>query len=279
MPSALSARTATHPVLDRARPLVFAHRGGAGLRPENTLAAFDHGLAVGADGLELDVHLSRDGEVVVCHDATLDRTTDASGAVRERTADELAQVDAGHHFGAEQGYPFRGQRVGIPRLRDVLARYPGVPMIVELKGRDPELARAAVAVARDAGAVDRVCFGGFVAETMEAARAAGPGLVTGACTPEVRRALTLSKVWLWPPRPVYDALQVPERSGGVQVVSPRFVGAAHRSGVPVQVWTVNDEADMWRLLAWGVDALISDRPDVATEVVRRWRRDPRPAEA
>jgi|MudIll2142460700_1097286.scaffolds.fasta_scaffold139515_3 glycerophosphoryl diester phosphodiesterase len=276
---ASTARTATHPALDRARRLVFAHRGGARLRPENTLAAFDHGLAVGADGLELDVQLSRDGEVVVCHDPTLDRTTNGSGAVRERTADELAQVDAGHHFAPEQGYPFRAQRVGIPRLRDVLARYPGVPMIVELKGKDAELARAAVAVVADAGALDRVCFGGFVAETMQAARAAGPGLVTGASTPEVRRALTLSRMWLWPRRPPYDALQVPERSGDVQVVSPRFVGAAHRSGVPVQVWTVNDEADMWRLLAWGVDALISDRPDVATAVVRRWRRDPRPPAA
>ena len=107
------------------RPLVFAHRGGAALRPENTLAAFDNGLALGADGLELDVHLSRDGVVVVHHDATLDRTTNGARTARALTADELAAVDAGYWFrGTVEGgpeFPRRGQGVGIPRLRDVLA--------------------------------------------------------------------------------------------------------------------------------------------------------------
>src|SRR5215210_8056999 len=94
------------------RPLVYAHRGGAKLRPENTLASFDNGLALGADGLELDVRLSRDGQVVVHHDAALDRTTNASGPVADRTAAELAMVDAGYRFEARDGaasrFPFRG---------------------------------------------------------------------------------------------------------------------------------------------------------------------------
>ena len=108
-----------------ARPLVFAHRGGCALGPENTIAAFDRGLAAGADGFELDVHLSADGIVVVCHDDTLERTTGAVGPVRARTAAELARVDAGHRFvDAAGGFPFRGRGIGVPTLRDVLERYP-----------------------------------------------------------------------------------------------------------------------------------------------------------
>src|SRR6185369_17288932 len=104
-----------HPVRSPGRPQVYAHRGGAKLRPENTLLAFDHGLALGADGLEFDVHLSRDGVVVVHHDATLDRTTSGHGPLSALTADQLARLDAGFHHEA-----FRGRCGGIPRLDDVL---------------------------------------------------------------------------------------------------------------------------------------------------------------
>src|SRR5688572_12593188 len=99
------------------RPLIFAHRGGCALGPENTLAAFDRGIAAGADGLELDVHLSADGVVVVCHDDTLDRTSNAVGLVRARSAVELARVDAAFHYSTASGvFPFRGQEIGVPTL-------------------------------------------------------------------------------------------------------------------------------------------------------------------
>src|SRR3954471_14167932 len=112
------------------RPQVFGHRGGCDLGPENTIAAFDIGMAPGADGLELDVHLSSDGVVVVHHDATLERTTNGEGPVAARTADELARLDAGHHSA------FRGQAGGVPRLEDVLRRYPTATVIIELKVND-----------------------------------------------------------------------------------------------------------------------------------------------
>src|SRR5690606_21550068 len=113
--------------------------GGAALRPENTLAAFDYGLELGADGIELDVHLSRDGVVVVSHDATLDRMTNARGPVQAYTADELARVDAGWGFEAPDApgtFPFRGCGIGIPTLRSVLERYRDAPLIIELKLND-----------------------------------------------------------------------------------------------------------------------------------------------
>src|SRR5512139_238892 len=126
------------------RPIVFAHRGGAALAPENTLVAFDAGLAAGADGIELDVRLSRDGVPVLMHDPTLERTTNGSGPVGDRTAADLAALDAGYHFERGGGFPFRGTGVSVPTLRDVFERHPSASMLIELKGADERLARAVV---------------------------------------------------------------------------------------------------------------------------------------
>jgi glycerophosphoryl diester phosphodiesterase len=252
-------------------PLVFAHRGGALLAPENTLAAFDAGLAAGADGLELDVRLSRDGIVVVHHDATLERTTSGRGAVAGFTADELAGLDAAAQFDVKGARVYRGAGFGVPCLAEVLRRYRDVPIIIELKGTSRALAHAAVETVRAADAVDRVCFGGFSLVTLRAVRSAGPEITTSAAHEETRWALYRS--WLrWPVRNApYRVYQVPELSGRTRVVSPRFVRLAHEIGRAVQVWTVNDLPDMTRLLDIGVDALISDRPDLAVEAVRKRR--------
>jgi glycerophosphoryl diester phosphodiesterase len=258
---------ARHPFFASARPLVLAHRGGSGLAPENTLAAFDAGLAAGADGLELDVRLSRDGIVVVHHDPVIDRTTDARGAVSTLTAGELARVDAGYHFDRDGTHPFRRQGIGVPTLAHVLARYPDARVVVELKLNQPELATAAVDVVRRADALGRVCFGSFGRRVLRAVRALAPAAATSASYEDVRWALYRS--WCrWPlRRPPYAGFQVPERAGRTRVVSPRFVDAAHQAGLGVQVWTVDDEADARRLLGWGVDALITDRPDLIVPLV------------
>ena len=263
------------------RPLVYAHRGGAALRPENTLAAFDHGLSLGADGLELDVHLSLDGVVVVHHDPTLERTTNAHGPVRLKTAVELAKIDAGHRFlppdqpplklrrsaEALAKFPFRGCGLYVPTLREVLARYP-VPLIIELKTPEPALAQAVVDELRAAGALGRVALGSFYSQALHAARSYEPRIVTGAAREETRWALY--KSWVgWPIRRAgYREFQVPERAGRTRIVTRRFIEHAHRAQLAVKVWTVNERADMERLLAWGVDALISDRPDLAVQVVK-----------
>lgn len=255
------------------RPLIFAHRGGCALGPENTIAAFDLGLASGADGLELDVHLSKDGVAVVCHDDTLERTTNASGPVAALTAAELAQVDAGCRFcDAAGAYPFRDRGVGIPRLRDVLVRYPDARVIVEMKVNDAAMGRAVVEDVRAARAEHRVCAAGYGQRSIEAVRQALPGLATSASHPEVHVALYRS--WIgWPVRrPPYGVYQVPEIAGRIRVVSRRFIRYAHRAGTRVQVWTVDDEGDMRRLLQWGVDGLISNRPDVAVRVRNEERR-------
>ena len=230
-------------------PLVFAHRGGAALAPENTMEAFDRAAGLGADGFELDVRLSRDRVVVVHHDATLDRTTTLRGLVSRRTADEL-------------------RAAGVPTLADVLARHRGMRVIVEMKENVTALARAAVDAVAAADAVDRVCIGSFGYRALRTVREIAPSIATSAAREEVRWALYRS--WFrWPVvRASYGGYQIPERAGSTRVVTRRFVDDAHRAGLKVQVWTVNSEADARRLLEWGVDALISDRPDVMMRLVR-----------
>jgi len=231
---------------------VYAHRGGSGLAPENTMFAFENGLALGADGLELDVHLSRDGVVVVHHDRTLERTTTLQGPIAARNADELT-------------------RAGIPLLATLLARFRDVRMIIELKQNRPGLAAAAIDVIRRADAVDRVCLGSFGLRVLRAARGIEPAIATSAAREEVRWALYRS--WCrWPvSRVSYDGYQVPEYAGRTQVVSRRFVADAHCADLAVQVWTVDTEADAVRLIDWGVDALITDRPDIIVPVCNRQR--------
>jgi len=250
------------------RPLVFAHRGGAALAPENTLTAFDTGLALGADGIELDVRLSRDGVAVVMHDPTLDRTTDAMGPVGHRTAADLAACDAGYRFERDGAFPYRGTGIGVPALRDVLHRYRTTSIIVELKSAEPRLAHAVVEDIHATGTLGGVTIGSFQKGALDAVRACGSSVRTGADMDEIRSGLDASPSRSRPRRPAFDAFQVPEVYAGIRIVTPEFVARAHHAGVSVVVWTVNREDDMRRLLEWGVDGLITDRPDLAVPTVK-----------
>jgi glycerophosphoryl diester phosphodiesterase len=166
-------------------------------------------------------------------------------------------------------FPLRGRGLRIPILRDVLRRYPAIPLIIELKTPEPELARRTIDEIRAAAAIDRVALGSFYWRALHAARRYEPAIRTGAAQEETRWALYRS--WVrWPlGRPPYREFQVPERSGRTTIVSRRFIDHAHRAQLPVKVWTVNTEPDMRRLMDWGVDAIISDRPDLAVATVRR----------
>ena len=256
-------------------PFVFAHRGGRALGPENTVVAFDLGMAAGADGLEFDVHLAADGKVVVIHDPTLDRSTTTTGEVHAFTSAELASVNATPRFGIDLELPWTGEQAGLPTLDEVLTRYPQARLIIEMKGERAELGPAVVGAVRRAGAVARVCLGSFSSTVLAAARTAGPEMTTSASRQEALRALQRSWIGLSPGRVVYKAFQVPERAGRLRVVSRRFVRAVHRAGCAVHVWTVNDEADMRRLFDWGVDGIITDRPDLAVRVRDDWARQSR----
>lgn len=227
------------------------------------MAGFAAGLAAGADGFECDVRLSADGVPVVIHDPTLDRTTDATGPVRARTAAALAQVDAGCRFVPPAGIA-AAARVGVPAFADVLAAFPGARVIVELKDADLALADAVVAVLRRASATTRVCAGSFHHPVLARVRQIAPELATGASLPEARGLLMRAQVrWPFTGAAAFHALQVPPARGWLRVVTPRFVRQAHQEQALVQVWTVNTPAEVARLLGMGVDGIISDRPDIA----------------
>jgi glycerophosphoryl diester phosphodiesterase len=219
----------------------------------------------GADMLEMDVRLTKDGEVVVIHDATVDRTTDGSGPVADFTLAQIQALDAGYRFVDEAGtHAFRGSGVTIPTLDEVLTALPSMRLNVETK--EPSVAGPLVGVIARHGAEHRV----LVAAQHEPSRKNARGY-RGPWGASYRQVLLF---WIlhWLPggspyTPAADILQVPENSGRLRIVTRRFIREAHRLGLPVQVWTVNREEDMHRLLDWGVDGVQSDRPDLLASVL------------
>ena len=221
----------------------------------------------GADMLELDVRLSKDGHVMVIHDETVDRTTDGTGRVVDLTRDELQRLDAGARFLDLEGRPtFRASGVTIPTFRELVRALPGMRLNVEAK--EARVAGPLVREIRELGVQHRVLVAAEFEKNRDGVRDyEGPW---GASRHHV--------FWFWachrlpgggPYTPDADILQVPERHSGLTIVTPRFLDAAHARNLPVQVWTVDDPADMERLLEWGVDGIQTDRPDLLAEVMTR----------
>lgn len=252
------------------RPLHIAHRGGAALYPENTMLAFEAAVHQHhTDVLELDVHLSRDGVVVVFHDDTLDRCTDATGPVAARTAAELAAVDAAWRFSPDGAtYPHRGQGIGVPRLVDVLRAFPAVAVNVELKSADPALVDAFVALVRAEDAVGRICCGSEDDATAARLAAALPeGTHFYPAQAGAQFVLTALQGGEPPIDPRYTVLDMPTRYGDWELITPRLIDAARRHGRWINVWTIDDADEMTRLLDLGVGGIMTDRPDVLRAVL------------
>jgi glycerophosphoryl diester phosphodiesterase len=251
---------------------LFAHRGASGELPENTLDAFEAGLAAGAQILELDVHASADGEIVVIHDATLERVSQGSGLVREHSLRELRQLDAGYRFVTVGGdFPFRGKGLGIPTLAEVLARFPGTPLNIEIKQEGEGVIERVLATIDRFGARGRVLLAAERLPLMTAIRRAAPDVLTGFCAEEVAEFLSHVASPRAGYRPVGAALQVPPVYGVVEIVTEASVEAAHELGVEVHVWTINDPVEIERLLDIGVDAIMSDYPARAAPLLERRR--------
>jgi glycerophosphoryl diester phosphodiesterase len=252
-------------------PVNLAHRGASALAPENTIESFHLAAEAGAGGLELDVHMTLDGHIVVIHDATVDRTTNGTGAVSEMTLDELRRLDAGHNFSPDGGptRPYRGRDVRVPTLEEVLEAFPAVAVNIEIKASTPGIEETVLGVLREANALGRV----LVVSTRHATvkrfrRISGGNVPTGASRWEIGVFYLLSRLHL--ERlvcPVYDALQVPLKHRGIPLVTPRFLKAAHTYGVRVDAWTINQADEMRRLLDLGVDVIMTDRPGMLAEVL------------
>jgi len=255
-----------HQFLDHPSPIAFAHRGGSGEAPENTLAAFELAVALGYRYVETDVHLTRDGVLVAFHDEHLDRVTDRAGAIAQLSIAEVEAADAGYVFSRDHGrtFPWRGCGLRIPRLVDILARWPTIRVNIDPKSDACVGPLAALLDRLDAW--ERVCIGSFSDRRLQHVRALGGGR---ACTSMGPRAVALSRLLCTSgvmPRLGANCLQVPIRRGVVRILTKRFIDAAHRAGMPVHVWTINDEATMNDVLDLGVDGVMSDRLRVLRNV-------------
>ena len=243
------------------RPRIFGHRGAAGVMPENTLASFAAALAAGATHLELDVHATADGHVVVLHDPDVSRTTDGSGEVRRMTLAEVRALDAAARFtplaGFEAGAFERPLR--IPTLAEVLDAFPDAPLNIDLKQAEPAIEGLVVELLRAHGALDRALLTSESDEVVARVRALAPEAITGCPTGEVLAFLQAGEG----AAPAGRALQVPVDVHGFPVVTGPFVERAHAAGVEVHVWTIDDAGEMDRLVALGVDGVITNVPHVA----------------
>ena len=261
-----------HSFTDTDRHLVIAHRGGAGLWPENTLFAFRNAVEIGADALEFDVHATSDGELVVIHDSTVDRTTDGSGRVAEMTWKALRELDAGYNWTADDGasYPYRGMGLRVPSLDEVMSALPDTRMIIELKGVS-ETARAGFSRAIGASLhPERKVIASFRSESVKYIRANNPGIATSSTAGEVLLFWVLNSVGLgFAYVPGGETMQVPPEYLDLPLVTSSFVTGAHRHNVDVYVWTINREEDMKRHIDHGADGIITDYPDRLLKVLGR----------
>jgi glycerophosphoryl diester phosphodiesterase len=250
-------------------PIPFAHRGGAGDHPENTLPAFAASVAMGYHHLETDVHVSRDGAVFAFHDDVLDRVTDRPGRISELTAAEISAADAGYTFTHDGGatFPWRGKGIQVPRLDDILSSWPDVRVNIDPKS--DAVVEPLVQILRRMSAFDRVCIGAFSDSRLRRVRHLAGGAV---CTSMGPRAVIVARLTSWVrvmPRLGADCLQIPARHGRVRLAEPGLIGAAHRAGLRVHIWTVDDEGEMDALLDIGVDGLMTDRPALLRAVLER----------
>jgi glycerophosphoryl diester phosphodiesterase len=246
------------------RPLVMAHQGGKGLRPENTLSAFEHAVVLGVDVLEMDIHTTADGVPVVMHDETVDDTTNGTGPILSFTLAELKELDAGYDWTPDDGqtFPYRGQNITVPTLEEVFAAFPGMPMNIEIKQAEPSMVATFCQLIRDYERAAQVLVASFDDETIAEFREECPEVATSTSTNETVILYALSRLFLEATYGVpADAAQVPEYRSGLHVLAPRFVDAAHNRNLEVHAWTINDDDDLQRMIDLGVDGIITDYPD------------------
>ncbi len=262
------------------RVLNIAHQGGNLEAPDETAEAFRNGLDSGADMLELDLHLSADGHLIVIHDSRVDRTTNGRGAIAEMTLDEIKDLDAAYWWPyhsrkdlekrdvpVNQDFPWRGQGLEQLTFAELLAAHPQVPMIVEIKSGGSSAALAVYERLKDFDRLDNVLVVSANPEILSAYRDLSPESPTGADRSEVIRFWLLGKLGLSGFAGLdATAMQVPVSQGRLKVVTRGFIRRAHRLGLAVHVWTINDEEEMARLIQMGVDGIITDRPSLLAEL-------------
>ena len=243
--------------------LNIAHRGGRRLAPEETMVAFENAVDLGVDVLELDIHSTADGILVLNHDTTVDRTSNGTGRIKEMTIEELRELDFAYHFTPNGGetFPYRGQGITIATLEEVLTRFPDQYFFIEIKQDHPSLVEPLLEILNQSGMIEKVCVASGFDSALSEARRLEPSLITSMGLNELVTFITLTEtqeVSYIPPAPI---AQVPPSN------DPDYVAKAHRLGLKIHVWTINDREEMEYLLELGVDGIITDDPVLFGEVL------------
>ena len=259
----------------KARPLIIAHGGGQGLHPANTLPAFEHSAATGCDAIEFDLRLTRDGVLVTHHDASIDRLSDGTGRVIDQTLQELKARNFGARFSDPAGQKtYQTTPARLATLEELFQRFTNLPMVMELKDKGTDGARAATALAeliRRFRMEPRVMVASFDDPTLEAfRRASAHSVLTSAAVGETRNLVILSRLGLDRlASPASQGLQIPVAKYGYALDFPRLIHSAHQRNMAIHYWTINDPEEMQRLIRLGADGLITDRPDVMRETLKK----------
>ena len=271
------------------RVLSYAHQGGAWEAPSSTLFGIRRALELGCTGIELDVHATADRHLVVCHDATVDRTTEGHGSIASHTLAELRALDNAYWFvpGADvtpglapEAYPYRGRApqdgdfavATLEEVLDLLAQHPGVALNLDIKQTAPAVEPYEAELARillESAVVDRVIVASFLDLATDAFSKHAPDIATSAGTLAVANFVRAVRQGEEPAPMPHVALQVPVAHGDVVIVDEPFVAAAHAAELAVHVWTINDAETMVELLELGVDGVITDLPTVLVDLLDR----------
>ncbi|MGM7684226.1 glycerophosphodiester phosphodiesterase [Cytobacillus sp. Hm23] len=254
------------------KPDVIAHRGGAGIAPENTLEAFKLSDSLGVDMLEFDVRLSKDGQVVVMHDETIDRTTNGEGKISEYSVEELKSFDAGYHFvGPDGSFPYRGKGVTIPTLTEVFESYSHLPMVIEIKENDTKLTEKFADIIFQYGMEDKVIIASFYDEIANYFYDITNGEVAiSTSSATTKKYVIFQKLFLGNIIPLKEqALQLPTHSSIFDLTTKKLIDAAHERNIAVQYWTINDLDMVEYLLEQGADGIMTDYPNKVIHLLRQ----------
>nr|WP_281389028.1 glycerophosphodiester phosphodiesterase [Spirochaeta isovalerica] len=251
----------------------MAHRGDSVRYPENTMPAFESAVAMGVDVIETDVHLTKDGEVVIWHDDSLERMSGDPRKITDMNWNEVQEINAAYQFTPDKGktFPYRESPIPPVLLKDLLSRFPEMRFNVDLKDKKKELAEQHGKILVETEALSRVVTASFHGNVLAHFRKRFPRALTSCTSLEVIKFLVLyhTRLLYFPLPCKMKVLQVPEISGKITVLTHGFISALHKRGLKVQVWTVNEQDEMRRFLKMGVDGIFTDRPALLLETLKK----------
>jgi glycerophosphoryl diester phosphodiesterase len=255
------------------RTQVIAHQGGDGVWPGDTMYAFEKAVEIGADVLEMDAHITKDGRIVLMHDETVDDTTDGTGLIEDMTLEELKKLDAAYQWSKDGGqtFPYRGQGIQVPTLDELFQEFPQMLYVIEIKLTENPIEKPMCDLIHEYNMQDKVLIASFHDDVMKNFRETCPDVATSASRTEVRNYVLPGKAFLWgfyiphfqSIQPPYD----PKDSLNIPIMTERFIRESHAKNIKVEPWTVDDPELMKQYIEWGVDGIITDRPDLMGEVL------------